>query len=340
LNFLRKRSAVAAVGAVAALLLAGCAQETTVDPSATAEESLTIYSGRNEELIAPLLDIFTQETGIQVSVRYGDSAELAAQILEEGDNRQADVFFSQDAGALGALSAAGLLQDLGSDLTSKVPAEFRADDNTWVGISGRARVFSYSPERVTTLPTSVLDLMDPSWKGRIGIAPTNASFQAFVTGLRVLKGEQVATDFLAAMKTNAVIFDKNSAILEAVEAGQIDAGLINHYYWYERAAEVGTDKMTSEIAWFTDGDPGNLINVAGVGLLTDKSSARTFAEWLLGETAQKFFVNNTFEYALIPGIPAAANLPELLDIKSPAIDLSDLATLSETLELITEAGLI
>lgn len=337
----RKVRFSAILAAVAALVLTGCAQETTGDPSASAsEQTLTIYSGRSEEIVAPLFELFTQETGIAVEVRYGDSAELAAQILEEGENRQADVFFSQDAGALGALSAEGLLLPISSDLTSRVDGAYRAADNTWVGVSGRGRVLSYNPERVPVLPKSVLDLMKPEWKGRVGIAPTNASFQAFVTGLRLLKGEEVAREFLSAMKQNAVLFEKNSAILEAVETGQVDVGLINHYYWYERAAEVGEAAMTSKIAWFEAGDPGNLINVAGVGVLRDSSAAQTLVDWLLSDTAQRFFVDTTYEYGLIEGIEAAGELPELAEIESPEVDLSDLATLNRTLELISEAGLI
>ena len=334
------RLLVAVLAAIASLTLSACAQESSAAPADPAAESLTIYSGRNEELIAPLLADFTAETGIAVEVRYGDSAELAAQILEEGDNARADVFFSQDAGALGALSAEGLLQQLDPSVTSLVAPAFRAADNTWVGVSGRARVLSYNPAKVTDLPKSVLDLAGPEWRGRIGIAPTNASFQAFVTALRVLRGEGVARDFLAAMKENAVSFEKNSAILEAVETGQIDAGLVNHYYWYERAAEVGADAMTSKLSWFEAGDPGNLVNVAGVGVLKESSAAAALVKWLLGESAQRYFVDTTFEYALVAGIPPAKGLPELADIQSPDIDLADLATLNRTLELISEAGLI
>lgn len=325
-----------ALAAVAAIALSGCAAETTTE----SDNSITIYSGRSEELVAPLLKLFTAETGIEVVVRYGDSAELAAQILEEGDNRQADVFFAQDAGALGAISSAALFNDLSDIDTSAVPAEFKSADNTWVGVSGRARVFSYNPERVTELPTSVYDLMDPSWKGRIGIAPTNASFQAFVTAIRVLDGDAKAAEFLAAMKANGVLYEKNSLILEAVETGEIDAGLINHYYWYERAAEVGADAMTSELAWFGAGDPGNLINVAGVGILKPSEAANTFVNWLLGDSAQQFFVDTTYEYSIFGKLEPAAGLPKLNEIESPVIDLNDLESLSVTLEMITEAGLL
>jgi iron(III) transport system substrate-binding protein len=181
--------------------------------------------------------------------------------------------------------------------------------------------------------------MDPSWKGRIGIAPNNASFQAFVTAIRVIEGEQAAIDFLAAMKQNSVLFEKNSIILQAVEDGVVDAGLINHYYWFELAAQIGTENMKSEIAWFEDGDIGNLINVAGVAVVSDNPNAMAFAKWLLGDTAQQYFVERTREYSLT-GVPEVQGLKPLRDIKAPKMDLSDLESLAETLELIRRAGLL
>lgn len=323
--------------AIAATSLTGCAREST---TATGDETITIYSGRSEDLIAPLLEQFTAETGIGVEVRYSDSASLAAQILEEGDNVKADVFFSQDAGALGAISQAGAFKQLNEDISPLVDAKYGSTDNTWIGVSGRSRVLSYNPELVTAaeLPKSVFDLVDSKWKGKIAIAPTNASFQASVTAMRLLKGEQATVNWLAAMKENAVLFEKNSQILEAVEAGQVAAGLTNHYYWYERAAEVGEDKMVSKMTWFETGDAGNLINVAGVGVLSDKPAAQNFAKWLLGSTAQTFFVEKTAEYSLT-GLAAREGLPALDEIAAPEIDLSSLSTLAQTLELIRNARL-
>lgn len=332
-----KIGALALAVTIAATTLTGCAKETT---QTTGEQSITIYSGRSEELIAPLLEQFSAETGIAVEVRYADSAALAAQILEEGSNVQADVFFSQDAGALGAVSEAGAFKNLNDDITGLVDAKYRSKDNTWVGVSGRSRVLSYDPAKISAaeLPTSVFDLADSKWQGKIGVAPTNASFQSAVTAMRILKGEQQTADWLAAIKKNAVLFEKNSQILEAVEAGEISAGLINHYYWYERAAEVGEENMTSKMTWFADGDVGNLVNVAGVGVLTNKAEAQTFAKWLLGTTAQTFFVEKTAEYSLI-GLAAKAGLPALDKIAAPKIDLSALAPLAQTLDLIRNAGL-
>jgi iron(III) transport system substrate-binding protein len=325
---------LAALALAPIIALSGCAP-TTSDSA----ESITIYSGRSETLITDLLDTFTQETGIAVNVRYGDSAELAAQILEEGSNVQADVFFSQDAGALGALAKEGLTKSLPADITDLVDASYKSKDSQWVGVSGRARVLVVDPTAVTELPASYKDLMDPSWKGRIGIAPTNASFQAFITAVRITEGDQAAEEFLIAMKENAVLFEKNGLILQAVEDGVIDAGLINHYYWFELENEKGVGNMKSELVWFEDQDAGNLINVAGAAVLSENPSANVFVKWLLGETAQTYFVSKTWEYSLT-GVKDAVGLKPFSDIKAPEIDLSDLDSLSETLELIRKAGLL
>jgi iron(III) transport system substrate-binding protein len=330
----KKSYFLAALALVPIITLSGCATS-----SENSSESITIYSGRSEALISELLDTFTKETGIEVNVRYGDSAELAAQILEEGSNVQADVFFSQDAGALGALAKEGLTKSLPTEITDLVDASYKSKDSQWVGVSGRARVLVVDPAKVTELPTSYKDLMDPSWKGRIAIAPTNASFQAFITAIRITEGDQEAKEFLDAMKENAVLFEKNGLILQAVEDGVVDAGLINHYYWFELENEKGVGNMNSELVWFEDQDAGNLINVAGVATVSDNPSANVFVKWLLGETAQKYFVERTREYPLT-GVPDVAGVKPFGDIKAPDIDLSDLDSLEETLKLIQEARLL
>ena len=334
MNKKKKSYSLAALALVPLMALSGC-----VPTSTDSEESMTIYSGRSETLISELLDTFTEETGIEVNVRYGDSAELAAQILEEGSNVKADVFFSQDAGALGALAKEGLTKPLPKDITDLVDASYKSKDSQWVGVSGRARVLVVNPAKVSELPTSYKDLMDPSWKGRIAIAPTNASFQAFVTAIRILDGEQAAKDFLDRMKENAVLFEKNGLILQAVEDGVVDAGLINHYYWFELENEKGVGNMNSELVWFEDQDAGNLINVAGAAVLSENASANVFVKWLLGDTAQNYFVAKTKEYSLT-GVPDVAGVKPFGDIKAPNIDLSDLDSLSETLELIQKARLL
>ena len=323
---------LASIALAGVLALTGCAPEPT-------EETLVVYSGRSEELVNELFEAFTEETGIKIEARYGDSAELAAQILEEGSNIRADVFFSQDAGALGALGNEGVLKTIPAEILELVPEKYRSSEAEWVGVSGRGRVMAYDPAKVTELPTSYMQLTDATWKGKIGIAPSNASFQAFVTAIRVLDGEAAAEEFLNGMKENAVLFEKNSQILQAVEDGVIELGLINHYYWFELAEETGVTEMTSEVAWFEAGDPGNLINVAGVGVLSDNPSANEFAQWLLGDTAQQYFVERTAEYSLT-GIAPMYGIKPMDQIEAPVFDLSDLATLSVTLELIRKAGLL
>ncbi len=327
---------IISAGAVLALAI-GLTACTSADET---ESTLTVYSGRSEALIQPLIDSFEEATGIEVTVRYAGSAELAAQLLEEGNNSPADVFFAQDAGALGAIAKAGMLKTMNADLLALVPAEYSAEDGSWVGVSGRVRTLNYNPEKVTTLPGSVFDLADSSWRGHIGIAPTNASFQAFVTAMRVVEGEQKTLEWLEAMKQNAVIFEKNSAILEAVETGQVDAGLINHYYWYARGKELGFDALTSKLAQFESGDVGNLINSAGVGLVSDSSAALVFVEYLLSDFAQAYFADATSEYPLISGVDADVDLVPLIEIPGPKVDLSDLDGLEQTLDLIRQAGLM
>ena len=328
-----KRFFAAALAAVSVIGLAGCA------PSDT-DGDFVVYVGRSETLIQPLIDQYVAETGVEVQVRYAGSAELAAQILEEGDNSPADVFMAQDAGALGAVSKAGYLRELDADLLNLIEPEYRAADGTWMGVSGRVRVLIYNPERVTELPSSVLDLAGPEWKGRVGIAPTNASFQAFVTALRLIEGDDVALAWLEAMKENGVLYEKNSAIVEAVESGQVDAGLTNHYYWFARGNEVGFENLSSEIAAFESQDVGNLRNVAGVGILSEDSRAKAFVEFLLSETAQQYFVTETSEYPLIQGLDPLPGLTPLDEIPAPEFDLNDLEALEETLQLIRAAGLI
>lgn len=325
-----------ALSLTALIAITGCAPS----PQGIDQDSIVVYAGRDEELVQPLIEMFEEETGIQVEVRYAGSAELAAQLLEEGANSPADIFFAQDAGALGAVSKAGLFAKMPQEIYDLVPSAYSAQDGMWVGVSGRVRVLNYNPNTVTELPTSVFDLADATWKGRVAIAPTNASFQAFVTAMRVVEGDAKTLEWLTAMKQNAVIFEKNGAILEAVEAGQVDVGLINHYYWYALAKEQGFENMKSKIAQFESNDVGNLVNAAGVGIINDSTAARKFVEYLLSKTGQSYFAESTREYPLVAGVPLADDLTPLTEIPSPKVDLSDLDSLERTLELIRQAGLI
>lgn len=313
---------------------------TACSPSTAPADTLVIYSGRDEELVDPIIQLFEQETGVTVDVRYGDSAELAAQLSEEGAASKADVFFAQDAGALGAMESEGLFLELSAVALDRVEPDFRSSTGRWVGITGRARVLVYNPDLVTELPATVLELAEPQWADRIAVAPANASFQAFVTALRVINGDDVAASWLSGIAQNAQRFEKNSQILEAVESGTVAAGLINHYYWFQRQAEVGAENMNSLLAAFAPGDAGNLINVAGVGVLSENPHANAFVSFLLRDDIQEIFVGEIMEYPMVPGIEIPAGITPLGDIPTPDIDLSNLDDLRVTLMLIRESGMI
>ncbi|MFQ3566119.1 MAG: iron ABC transporter substrate-binding protein [Aggregatilineales bacterium] len=323
---------------VFAMLLVAAAPALAQPPA----ETLVIYSGRSQDLIGPLLQQFSAETGINVEVRYGGTAEMAATILEEGANSPADVYIAQDAGALGALANAGLLRPLSSDVLERVGPEFRSPAGLWVGLSGRARVLVYNTDMVSPdeLPDSLLDLTDPVWNGRIGWAPTNGSFQSHVTALRLLLGEDGAREWLEGIiANNPVQYENNRAIVSAVIAGEVEVGLVNHYYLYGFLAQ--TPDAPAENHFFTGGDPGALINIAGAAVLNTSSRpglAERLLLYMLGNDAQQYFSDVTFEYPLAAGVVANPALVPLNELEVPALDLSDLADLEGTLNLLREVG--
>jgi iron(III) transport system substrate-binding protein len=313
--------------------------------SSDGSDTLTIYSGRESSLVRPLLERFAEEEGVAIKVRYGDTAELAATLLEEGDSSPADVFFAQDAGALGALDAAGMLQPLPQELLDLVEPRFRAGDGDWIGFSGRARVVAYSTERLGAddLPDSILDFTDAEWRGRIGWAPTNGSFQSFVTELRQVEGEEGAREWLEGIQANdPVSYESNIPAELGIADGEVDVAFVNHYYVYILRQEEGED-FPVENGYMAPGDPGSLVNVAGSGILGTADSsddAQAFIRFMLGEEAQRYFATETFEYPLADGVPAEPELRPLSEITSPDVPLSDLSDLPGTLELLHETGVL
>jgi iron(III) transport system substrate-binding protein len=306
--------------------------------------SLVIYSGRSEELVQPLIDRFEEESGVSVEVNYAGTTDLAATLLEEGDASPADVFFSQDGGALGALASEGLLAELPHTTLDQVEDRFRSPDGQWVGVSGRARVLAYNTDAVNEdeLPQSILELADPAWKGRIGWAPSNASLQTFVTTLRLLEGEDAARAWLEGVQANEPrVYEGNSQALEGVISGEVDVAPVNHYYLLAARAERGD--IPAENWFFPGGDPGSLVNVAGAAILKtakNPDAAQAFVDFLLSEESQTYFRDETHEYPLIAGVDAEEGLTPLDEIESPDVDLSDLSDLQGTLELMQEVGVL
>lgn len=347
-----RTTAIVMAGAVAILALVASAcssNDTTAESSDTtsataAPSSITVYSGRSEELVGPLFEQFTAATGITVNARFGDSAELAAQILEEGGNSPADVFFAQDAGALGAVASAGNFSQLDQAQLDAVPAAYRSPDGDWVGVSGRARVVVYNTDRVSAdeLPETLAGFTDPAWSGRVGWAPTNASFQAYVTALRVLSGDEAAEQWLVDMNANNTqSYEKNSAIVNAVASGEIDAGFVNHYYLYAFLNENPGAPVANAFATTTGADA--LVNVAGVGILessNNTAAAKAFVDFLLSDEAQTYFATETFEYPLVIGIAQPQGLPPVAELDVPDLDLSQLEDLAATLEMLQATGVL
>ena len=260
---------------------------------APVQQSLLLYSGRNEDLVGPLIERAQAELGVEIGVRYGSSAGQAAAILEEGDASPADLFYSQDAGSIGALQKAGLLSDLPQAVLDLVNPRFRSRDGQWVGISGRARVFVYNTELIADdeLPQSVTDLTDGAWAGRTGWAPGNGSFQAFVSAMRELHGDEATIEWLSGMDANDTrVYPKNTPIVEATCLGEIDGGLVNHYYLLRRLAQEPDLPCANH--FFSDGDVGNLINVSSAGIVKASQSPAAAADligYLLSAPAQSYF---------------------------------------------------
>jgi iron(III) transport system substrate-binding protein len=337
---LKKSALFAVVLALFATILTGCSSS---DEQATDVTEITVYSGRSEEFIEPFFAQWEAQSGIKLNVRYGDSAELAAQILEEGANSPADLFLSQDAGSLGAVAEAGLFTQLSDEIASAIPATYVAANRNWVGITGRARVFAYAPDRVKVLPQSVTDLTKSEYKNQIGIAPTNASFQAFLTALIENKGADFAKNWLKALQANGVkIYAKNSAIVEAIDKGEISIGLVNHYYIWEVSEGLGR-AINVKNGFFAPGDLGNLINVSGAGVLASSkkyAAAEDLINFLTSAASQSKFVKDTHEYSLISGATAPAGVPALDQIGAPAVDLATLKNIKATQDLLIEVGLL
>ncbi len=335
---------IAAVAAAAAILTAaGCGDDSGSAGQTGQAESLTVYSGREEEIVAPLFAAFEKSSGIDLNVRYGGSSDLASQILEEGDNSPADVFISQDAGTLGAVSAQ--LAPLAQSQLDRVPEGFRSSEGKWVGTSGRVRVVAYNTERLkeSELPETILEYADPRFKGRLGIAPTNGSFQSFVTVMRLEYGDERTKKFLTALKDNdAKTYEKNSAIVDAIAAGEIDLGLVNHYYLALLKAEQPDAPVANH--YLTPGDPGGFVNVAGVGVLASSDapeSAGKLVDYLLSDEGQRYYATaEETEYPLVPGIDGPKGLPPLADLLGDEVSVVDLgAEAPRTLELLNEVGL-
>ena len=307
--------------------------------------SLVIYSGRSESLVEPIIEQFEEVTGINVAVKYGSTGEIAATILEEGQNSPADVFFAQDPGGLGEVANAGMFETLPTGITEKVPTWARSPESQWVGISGRGRVVVYNTDNLTEdqIPTSMEDFTKPEWKDRIGWAPTNGSFQAMVTAMRVVWGEDKTREWLLGIQANEPkVYPKNTPTVAAAAAGEVDVGFVNHYYLHRFLAEQGED-FPARNYHVTGGGPGGIVLVAGGGILKtaeNKDNAERFFNFMLSRVVQQYFAGQTYEYPLVDGVNTSRILTPLDEINNPDIDMASLDDLAGTQMLLRELGIL
>ena len=310
------------------------------------DNTLTVYSGRSQNLVHPILERFIEDSGVNIQVKYAGSSAIATTILEEGENTPADVVFLQDPGSLGSLAHAGLLGDIPEELLNKVGPGFRSPAGQWVGTSGRARTVVYNTSAIdpdSDLPASILDFTAPEWKDRIGWAPLNASYQSFVTAFRLKWGEEAARAWLEGIHNNgARQYPNNVTTVAGVARGEVDVGFVNHYY-LQRFLEEEGEGFGARNHFLGGGDPGALVLVAGVGITStskNRKAAEQLVEYLLSEEAQTYFAETTKEYPLIDGVEPKGDLPPLESLEPPDVDLGSLTDSRGTLSLLRELGII
>lgn len=333
------KKAIPVITVAFAMLVNACSPSLAV--TGQDDEPLVIYSGRSENLVNPIIEQFEQVSGIDIEVRWGSTPELAATLLEEGEKSPADIFFAQDPGGLGAVE--DLLAPLSDNLLEKGNPRFTDSEGKWVGISGRVRTVVYNTQAVqeADLPDDLWGFTGPEWQGRLGWAPTNASFQTMVTAMRSAWGEQETRRWLEAILHNEPLeYDNNAAIVAAVGAGEIDAGFVNHYYLFRFLQEEG-ESFPARNYYLPDEGPGSLVMVAGAGVLESsnmKTEAERFIEFMLSPVAQQYFATQTYEYPVIEGVVTPRELPPLEELNATQVDLSDLADLQGSIRLLQEVG--
>jgi iron(III) transport system substrate-binding protein len=291
------------------------------------------------------VDGFTRETGIKVELRSGKDFELANQIAQEGDASPADVFITENSPAMQVVSSRGLFAPVDPATLAQVPARYSPSTGDWVGVAARSTVLVYNPKLLaaSALPPSIMDLAGPEWQEKIGIAPAGADFQAIVSAVVSIKGKAAAAEWLKGLKTNARVYQGNGAVMRAVNAGEIAAGVIYHYYWYKDRAESGANSANTELYFFPNQDPGAFVSVSGLGALKSSrhpEEAQMLLKYMTGKAGQQILADsNALEYTLNPEVPANPRLKPFGELNPPEVDI---ATLNgpDVIELMQQAGLL
>ena len=317
----------------------------TQSVAADNNEGIVVYNAQHENLVKSWVDGFTKETGIKVTLRNGDDSELGNQLVQEGSASPADVFLTENSPSMVLVDNAKLFAPLDAETLKQVPAEYRPAHGRWIGIAARSTVFVYNPEKLSEqqLPKSLMDLAKPEWKGRWAASPSGADFQAIVSAMLALKGEQATLEWLKAMKANFVAYKGNSTVMKAVNAGQIDGGVIYHYYRFVDQSKTGENSKNTKLYYFKHQDPGAFVSLSGGGVLASskhKAQAQAFIKYITGKEGQESLrTNNAFEYAVGVNAASTPKLVPLNDLDAPKVEPSTLNS-KKVIELMTQAGLL
>ena len=345
MNLSRRGVTRATVAAGMALAVVAAASACASSDNSADSQSITVYNAQHEDLTQLEADAFTAQTGIKVTMRNGDDSELSNQIVQEGAASPADVFLTENSPGMSLVNSKGLFAKVDPAAVDQVPAQFRSSDGNWVGWAARSTVLPYNPTKLTPeqLPTSIMDLAQPQWKGKIGISPSGADFQAIVTAVVQLKGEDAAAAWLKGLKDNAKIYKGNSSVMKAVNSGEIEAGVIYHYYWFKDQAESGANSKNVQLKYFGNQDPGAFLSVSGAGVLKSSKhaeAAQKFVTFLTSQKGQQILSDSTaMEYSIASGVPANAKLKPLDQLGAPTVDLAALNG-PRVVALMQQTGLI
>lgn len=307
--------------------------------------AVIVYNAQHEELISAVAKQFTKDTGIEVKLRDGSDLELANQLVAEGKRSPADVFLTENSPAMALIDRAGLFTKLDAATLDRIPSQFRPTDGDWVGFAARSTVLVYNKDQVkpADLPTSLMDLAEPQWKGKVSFSPTGADFQAIVAGVLALKGEAATTKWLEGLKANGTAYDGNNVVLRSVNSGDTATGIIYHYYWYRDQEEAGENSDDSKLLFFKNGDPGAFLSTSGAGVLANgkhTANAKKFVDYLTSEAGQKIIADSyALEYTLNPQVPLNRGVPALASLQAPAVGIADLDS-KKVLTLMQDADLL
>ncbi|MDG4880882.1 iron ABC transporter substrate-binding protein [Mesorhizobium sp. WSM4884] len=330
-------STLAGAAALALGLIAG--------PANAEVAGIIVYNAQHESLAKEWAKGFTKETGIKVTLRNGGDSDFSNQIVAEGAASPADVFLTENSPAMALVEAAGLFAPVDADTLAQVPQEYQPSSGKWVGVAARSTVFAYNKDKLKEdqLPKSLLDLADPSWKGRWAASPSGADFQAIVSALLELKGEAATADWLKAMKENSTAYKGNSTVMKAVNAGEIEGGVIYHYYYFGDQAKTGENSKSVGLHYFRNQDPGAFVSISGGGVLASSKhpkEAQAFLKWVTGKGGQEVLKTGTsYEYAVGKGEESNPKLVPLTDLQAPKVDPVKLNS-KKVIDLMTQAGLL